>query len=97
MVRVRESRDREGSNVRKSLVNNFFLKKVLPVIISVKRKVILFAPLSDSKAAGFLIIKSDGPFLNLNPMKFLSCIHEMIFLDKMNMNRVNRVNCAKSC
>lgn len=24
-------------------------------------------------------------------------IHEMIFLDKMNMNCVNRVNCAKSC
>lgn len=61
------------------------------------RKIILFTPLSDSKAAGFLISKSDGPFLKMNLMKFLSCIHEMILLDKMNTNRTNRANCTKSC
>ena len=90
MVRFRESRDREENNVRESLVNNFFLKKFFSVIMSVKRKVILFTPLPDSKAAGFLISKSDDLFLKMDLMKFLSCIHEMILLDKMN------TNCTKS-
>lgn len=56
------------------LINNFFLEKMLPVVIGVERKIILFAPLPDSKAAGFLICKSDGPFLKMDLMKFLSCI-----------------------
>lgn len=67
---------------------------MFPVVIGVERKIILFTPLSDSKAAGFLISKSDGPFLKRDLMKFLSCIHEMILLDKLN---TNRANCAKSC
>ena len=53
------------------------------VVIGVERKIILFTPLPDSKAAGFLICKSDGPFLKMDLMKFLSCIHEMILLDKV--------------
>ena len=36
-----------------------------------------------SRAAGFLICKFDGPFLKMDLMKFLSCIHEMILLDKV--------------
>ena len=51
--------------------------------LGVERKIILFTPLPDSKAAGFLICKSDGPFLKMDLMKFLSCIHEMILLDKV--------------
>ena len=62
-----------------------------------KRKIILLTPLAYSKAAGFLISKSDGPFLKMNLMKFLSCIHETILLDKMNTNRANRANCTNSC
>ena len=56
---------------------------MFPVVIGVERKIILFAPLPDSKAAGFLICKSDGPFLKMDLMKFLSCVHEMILLDKV--------------
>ena len=88
---------RDGNNVRKSLVDNFFFEKVFPVIIGVERKIILFTPLPDSKAAGFLIGKSDGPFLKMDLVKFLFCIHEMILLDKMNTNRANRANCTNSC
>lgn len=51
-------------------------------------------PLQDSKVAGFLISKFDHPFLKMNLMKFLSCVHEMILLDKMN---TNRANCTMSC
>ena len=58
-------------------------EKMFPVVIGVERKIILFTPLPDSKAAGFLICKSDGPFLKMDLMKFLSCIHEMILLDKV--------------
>lgn len=47
---------------------------MFPVVIGVERKIILFTPLPDSKAAGFLICKSDGPFLKMDLMKFLSCI-----------------------
>ena len=97
MVRFRESRDRERNNVRKSLVDNFFFEKMLPVVIGVKRKNILLSPLSYSKATGFLISKSDGPFLKMDLVKFLFCIHEMILLDKMNTNRANRANCTNSC
>ena len=56
---------------------------MLPVVIGVERKIILFALLPDSKATGFLICKSDAPFLEMDLMKFLSCIHEMILLDKV--------------
>ena len=56
---------------------------MFPVVIGVKRKIILLTPLAYSKAAGFLISKSDGPFLKMDLMKFLSCVHEMILLDKM--------------
>ena len=65
------------------LVNNFFFEKMFPVVIGMKRKIILFAPLPDSKATGFLISKSDGPFLKMDLMKLLSYIHEMILLDKV--------------
>lgn len=56
---------------------------MFPVVVGVKRKIILLAPLADSKAAGFLICKSDCLFLKMDLMKFLSCIHEMILLDKV--------------
>ena len=56
---------------------------MFPVVIGVERKIILFASLPDSKAAGFLISKSDGPFLKMDLMKFMSCVHEMILLDKV--------------
>ena len=56
---------------------------MFPIVIGVERKIILFASLPDSKAAGFLICKSEGPFLKIDLMKFLSCIHEMIRLDKV--------------
>ena len=47
--------------------------------------------------AMFCICKSDGPFLKMDLVKFLFCIHEMILLDKMNTNRANRANCTNSC
>lgn len=72
-------------------------ERMLYAVIGVKRKIVLFAPLPDSKAAGFLISKSDGPFLKMDLVKFLFCIHEMILLDKMNTNRANRANCTNSC
>lgn len=85
---------RDGNNVRKSLVDNFFFEKVFPVIIGVERKIILFTPMLDSKTAGFLNSESDGPFLKMNFIKFLYYIYEMILLDKLNTNCINR---AKSC
>lgn len=60
------------------------VKKLFLVVVSVERRVILVTSLLGSKATGFLLSKSDGPFLKMNQMKFLSCIHEMIRLDKMN-------------
>ena len=56
---------------------------MFPVVIGVERKIILFTPLPDSKAAGFLICKSDGLFLKMDLMKLLFCIHEIILLDKV--------------
>ena len=79
------------------LGRNVWVEKMFPVVIGVKRKIVLFAPLPDSKTAGFLICKSDGPFLKMDLVKFLFCIHEMILLDKMNTNRANRANCTNSC
>lgn len=61
---------------------------MLLVVIGVERKVILFTPLSDSKAAGLLICKSDGPFLKMNLVKFLYYIHEMILLDKVTFQEL---------
>ena len=66
-------------------MNNFLLEKMSPVVIGVKRKIILFASLLDSKAAGFLNSKSDGSFQQMDLMKFLSCIHEMLPLDKITL------------
>lgn len=91
MVRFWESRDRERDDIWKSLADNLFFEKMFPVVIGVKRKIILLTSLAHSKAAGFLISKSDGPFLKMNLMKFLSCIHEIILLDKM------KANCMKLC
>ena len=37
----------------------------------------------------FLICKSCGSFMRMNLIELLFCVHEMIFLDKMNTNRAN--------
>lgn len=37
----------------------------------------------------FLICKSCGSFMRMNLIESLFCVHEMIFLDKMNTNRAN--------
>ena len=57
--------------------------------VGVERKIILFAPLPDRKVADLLIYKSDGPFLKMGLMKFLSSIHEMCLLDKVTRIYVN--------
>ena len=71
------------NDIWQGLITNFFLEKMFLGVIGVKRKIILFAPLPDSKVADLLICKSDDPFLKMYLMKFLSCIHEMILLDKV--------------
>ena len=56
---------------------------MFPVVIGVERKMILFTSLPDGKTACFLLGKSDGPFLKMDLVKFLFCIHEIILLDKV--------------
>ena len=56
---------------------------MFPVVIGVKRKIILFTPLLDNKTACFMFCKSDVPFLKMDLMKFLFCVHEIVLLDKV--------------
>ena len=71
-----------------------FQKKTFPVIIGMNRKIILFTPLSDGKATGLLLRKSNCPFLEMGLAKFLPSVHKMLLLDYANTNRAIR---PKSC
>lgn len=81
----------------KYLIDGFFFEKMFPVVIGVKGKMIYFTQLPNSQAVGFLFRKAVSPFLKMNLMKFLLCIHKIIFLDKSDTIRTNRANCTKSC
>jgi len=46
-------------------------------------QVILFAPLTGSQPAGFLLGKLGGPFIELELMDFVFCSHKIILLLKV--------------
>ena len=77
-------------------IDDFFLEKVFPVVVSVNGKVVLLTPLYDGQATGFLIGEPGSPFLKMSLMKFLFCIHGIILLKVTRIAQFERIE-RKTC